>query len=77
MDYQSRYDEWILKLSDSDPLKAELNAISSDEKEKEDRFYKDLSFGTAGLRGKVGAGTNRMNFITVGKYLLIPSAVKF
>ena len=67
MDYQSRYDEWILKLSDSDPLKAELNAISSDEKEKEDRFYKDLSFGTAGLRGKVGAGSNRMNFITVGK----------
>ena len=67
MDYNSRYNEWMEKLSDSDPLKAELKAIASDEKEKEDRFYQDLSFGTAGLRGKVGAGTNRMNFFTVGK----------
>ncbi len=67
MDYQSRYEEWMNKLSDSDPLKAELVAISNDEKEKEERFYQDLSFGTAGLRGKVGAGTNRMNFFTVGK----------
>ena len=55
------------KLSDSDPLKAELAAIADDEKEKEERFYQDLAFGTAGLRGKVGAGTNRMNFLTVGK----------
>ena len=67
MDYNSRYNEWLEKLEDSDPLKAELQAIASDEKEKEDRFYQDLSFGTAGLRGKVGAGTNRMNFLTVGK----------
>ncbi|WP_028235806.1 phospho-sugar mutase [Pseudobutyrivibrio sp. MD2005] len=67
MDYQSRYEEWINKLDSNDPLKAELEAIASDEKEKEDRFYQDLSFGTAGLRGKVGAGTNRMNFFTVGK----------
>lgn len=67
MDYQSRYEEWMNKLSGSDPLKAELVAISNDEKEKEERFYQDLSFGTAGLRGKVGAGTNRMNFFTVGK----------
>ena len=67
MDYQSRYEEWMDKLSDSDPLKAELVAIANDEKEKEERFYQDLSFGTAGLRGKVGAGTNRMNFFTVGK----------
>ena len=67
MDYQSRYDEWINKLADGDPLKAELEAIANDEKEKEERFYQDLSFGTAGLRGKVGAGTNRMNFLTVGK----------
>ena len=55
------------KLSDSDPLKAELVAIADDDKEKEERFYQDLAFGTAGLRGKVGAGTNRMNFLTVGK----------
>ncbi|SEA81036.1 phosphoglucomutase [Pseudobutyrivibrio sp. ACV-2] len=67
MDYNLRYNEWLEKLTDSDPLKAELLTISDDEKEKEDRFYQDLSFGTAGLRGKVGAGTNRMNFLTVGK----------
>ena len=67
MDYKARYNEWLEKLSDSDPLKAELIAVKEDEKEIEDRFYQDLSFGTAGLRGKVGAGTNRMNFLTVGK----------
>ena len=67
MDYKTRYNEWMEKLADSDPLKAELLAIKDDEKEIEDRFYQELSFGTAGLRGKVGAGTNRMNFLTVGK----------
>ena len=67
MDYISRYNEWLEKLGDNDPLKAELLSIKGDEKEIEDRFYQDLSFGTAGLRGKVGAGTNRMNFLTVGK----------
>ncbi len=67
MDYQSVYNEWLEKLNDSDPLKAELQIIATDEKEKEDRFYQNLSFGTAGLRGKVGAGTNRMNIYTVGK----------
>lgn len=67
MDYKVRYNEWMEKLADSDPLKAELQAIAGDEKDIEDRFYQDLSFGTAGLRGKVGAGTNRMNFLTVGK----------
>ncbi len=67
MDYKARYNEWLEKLSDSDPLKQQLLDIKDDEKEIEDRFYQDLSFGTAGLRGKVGAGTNRMNFLTVGK----------
>ena len=67
MDFRARYNEWLEKLSDSDPLKAELLEIKDDEKDIEDRFYQDLSFGTAGLRGKVGAGTNRMNFLTVGK----------
>ncbi len=67
MDYQARYDEWISKLEDSDPLKKELLSIADDETDKEERFYQDLAFGTAGLRGKVGAGTNRMNFLTVGK----------
>jgi len=67
MDYKKRYEEWLNKLDDKDPLKQELITISNDETEKEDRFYQDLSFGTAGLRGKVGAGTNRMNYYTVGK----------
>ncbi|MBR4670584.1 MAG: phospho-sugar mutase [Butyrivibrio sp.] len=67
MDYITRYNEWLTNLKDSDPLKAELLSIKGDDKEIEDRFYQDLSFGTAGLRGKVGAGTNRMNFLTVGK----------
>lgn len=67
MNYKARYDEWMEKLDASDPLKKELQAIADDDKDIEDRFYQDLSFGTAGLRGKVGAGTNRMNFFTVGK----------
>ena len=65
MNYSERYDEWIRLLADDDLLKAQLQNIS--EAEKEDRFYKELSFGTAGLRGKLGAGTNRMNVLTVGK----------
>lgn len=67
MDYNKRYDEWMSHLSEEDPLKEELYKIKDNEKEKEERFYQDLSFGTAGLREKVGAGTNMMNFLTVGK----------
>ncbi len=67
MFYLERYEEWIRELDDKDPLKKELLDIKNDDKDIEDRFYKDLSFGTAGLRGKVGAGTNRMNLYTVGK----------
>ena len=67
MDYNKRYDGWMSHLSEEDPLKEELYKIKDNEKEKEERFYQDLSFGTAGLRGKVGAGTNMMNFLTVGK----------
>ena len=67
MDYNKRYDEWMSHLSEEDPLKEELYKIKDNEKEKEERFYQDLSFGTAGLRGKVGAGTNMMSFLTVGK----------
>ena len=47
--------------------KAELKSIESDEKEIEERFYRDLEFGTGGLRGIIGAGTNRMNIYTVRK----------
>ena len=67
MNYQMKFEEWLDRLEDTDPLKQELISIKDNETEKEERFYKDLSFGTAGLRGKVGAGTNRMNFYTVGK----------
>lgn len=67
MFYLEIYEEWVRELDDKDPLKKELLDIKNDDKDIEDRFYKDLSFGTAGLRGKVGAGTNRMNLYTVGK----------
>ena len=67
MGYKEKYDEWL-----SDPIfdqdtKKELEGIYGDEKEIEDRFYKDLEFGTGGLRGVIGAGTNRMNIYTVRK----------
>lgn len=63
MTYKEKYTQW---LGFDEETKAELLAID-DEKEIEDRFYKDLSFGTGGLRGIMGAGSNRMNKYTVGK----------
>ncbi len=63
MDYSKRYNEWLLF---DDATKQELLKIT-DEKELEDRFYKDLEFGTGGLRGIMGAGPNRMNQYTVAK----------
>ncbi|WP_296558716.1 phospho-sugar mutase [uncultured Acetobacterium sp.] len=76
MDYKKRYKNWLAQ-PDLDPeLRQDLEAIT-DEKEIEDRFYTDLEFGTGGMRGKMGAGSNRMNVYTVakvtyglGKYLL-------
>lgn len=67
MDYKEKYAQW-LDFAD-DETKAELLSIK-DEKELEDRFYKDLAFGTGGLRGVMGAGSNRMNKYTVGKATL-------
>lgn len=67
MDYKQRYEEWVQMLPEGDPLKDELLAIKDDDNEIKERFYQNLAFGTAGLRGIVGAGTNRMNFYTVGK----------
>ena len=67
MEYSAKYNEWLNKLPEGDPLKEELNSIAGNESEKKERFYKELSFGTAGLRGKTGAGTNRMNRLTVSK----------
>ena len=67
MNYIEKYNEWIdSPIFDAD-TKDELKNISDNKKEIEDRFYKDLEFGTGGLRGIIGAGTNRMNIYTVGK----------
>ena len=67
MGYREKYDEWLTSTYFDADTKAELKEIESNEKEIEDRFYKDLEFGTAGLRGVIGAGTNRMNIYTVRK----------
>ncbi|MBQ5430089.1 MAG: phospho-sugar mutase [Lachnospiraceae bacterium] len=67
MDYQENYRQWLTCLREEDPLYGQLVAMEHNESEKEESFYQDLSFGTAGLRGKVGAGTNRMNVYTVGR----------
>lgn len=64
MTYREKYEEWLRQ---ADPETAEELRALTDEKEIEDRFYKDLEFGTAGLRGIMGAGSNRMNFRTVGR----------
>lgn len=66
MDYREKYNEWLEKLPKDGALCRELAQVTEEE-EIRDRFYKDLSFGTAGLRGKIGAGSNRMNEITVGR----------
>ena len=67
MGYTEEYNKWRNKLDEADPLYEELLSIEGNDAEIEDRFYKDMSFGTAGLRGKIGAGTNRMNRLTVGR----------
>ena len=67
MNYREQYDFWISNAYFDKATKEELLAIEDNEKEIEDRFYKDLEFGTGGLRGVIGAGTNRMNIYTVRK----------
>ncbi len=66
MNYQDKYKEWLTSSIIDEKTKNELKEIE-DEKEIEDRFYKDLEFGTGGLRGVIGAGSNRLNVYTVGK----------
>ena len=66
MDYKSEYKKWCTSSVFDEKTQNELKSIK-DEKEIEDRFYRQLSFGTGGLRGIIGAGTNRMNVYTVGK----------
>ena len=65
--YKEQYNFWTTDAYFDASTKAELEAIRGDEKEIEDRFYRDLEFGTGGLRGVIGAGTNRMNVYTVRK----------
>ncbi|MBP5290992.1 MAG: phospho-sugar mutase, partial [Lachnospiraceae bacterium] len=67
MGYKDAYREWMENPYFDDATKKELAAISGDEKEIEDRFYTSLACGTGGLRGVIGAGTNRMNIYTVRK----------
>ena len=67
MNYLNEYEKWISSSFIDENTKKELKDIKDDEKEIQDRFYKNLEFGTAGLRGIIGAGTNRMNKYTVSK----------
>ena len=66
-EYEMKYEEWLNNPIIDEESKKELLSIKDNEEEKEDRFYKDLEFGTAGLRGIIGIGTNRMNKYTVTK----------
>ncbi len=66
-EYMKKYEEWLNNPFFDKATKEELNSIKDKEDEIEDRFYRELEFGTAGLRGIIGAGTNRMNKYTVGK----------
>ncbi len=67
MEYKERYQEWLSNPYFDADTKAELESIKDDDNEIKERFYMDLEFGTAGLRGIIGAGTNRMNIYTVRK----------
>ena len=67
MTAKERYQLWLEKLDRDDPLYGELCGISGDEAEINERFYQEIVFGTAGLRGICAAGTNRMNTLTVGR----------
>ena len=65
MDYRQEYEKWCVDEYFDENTRAELKALEGNEEEIEDRFYRKLEFGTGGLRGVIGAGTNRMNIYTV------------
>ncbi len=67
MEYRKEYQKWLESDAVDEKTKAELKSIESDDNEIKERFYRDLEFGTGGLRGIMGAGTNRMNIYTVRK----------
>ena len=65
MGYKETYERWLNSPALDEAAKAELQSISGDEKEIEERFYRELEFGTAGMRGIIGIGTNRINIYNV------------
>ena len=67
MDFKDRYNLWLANVPESDPLHSQLVELKDDEAQMRERFFQDMHFGTAGLRGIVGAGTNCMNVYTVGR----------
>ncbi len=67
MDIKALYEQWLENATSDPDLTAELKSIKDNDEEILDRFYRSLEFGTAGLRGVIGAGTNRMNIYTVGR----------
>lgn len=67
MEYREKFEGWLSNPYFDENTKDELRSIAEDDNEIKERFYKDLEFGTAGLRGIIGAGTNRMNIYTVRK----------
>ncbi len=65
--YQNQYEQWLLNATLDPDIRSELETITDNDAEIDDRFYKSLEFGTGGLRGVIGAGTNRMNVYTVAQ----------
>ncbi|MFY9495983.1 MAG: phospho-sugar mutase, partial [Halanaerobiales bacterium] len=65
MNYMLKYKEWLMSDYFDAETKEELKKIEDNEEEIDDRFYRELEFGTGGMRGKIGAGTNRMNIYTI------------
>ncbi|MCG2820611.1 MAG: phospho-sugar mutase, partial [Candidatus Atribacteria bacterium] len=67
MNYLEKYHFWLENEYFDQQVKKELRALAGNEEEIKDRFYKDLEFGTGGLRGKIAMGNNRMNIFTVSR----------
>ena len=67
LDWERKAEAWLAHLQEDDPLRKQLENIKDDKKQLEELFFKDLEFGTGGIRGEIGPGTNRMNMYTVRK----------
>lgn len=67
MEYKEKYNQWLMDDCFDAETKKELGAIAEDDNDIKERFYKDLEFGTGGMRGIIGAGTNRLNYYTIGR----------